>query len=119
MAGGFDLILSNPPFIGGTYHEHRRRIMLARQIGLTATYNLFHDPQCQEPQIQRLRELHAEMDLAILGCYDWNDLDPQHGFWQNERGQTRYTVSQTARREILRRLLELNQEIAEKEKAER
>ena len=105
--------------VAGEYHEHRRQIMLARQIGLTATYNLFHDPQCQEPQIQRLRELHGEMDRAILACYSWNDLNPEHGFWKNDRGQTRYTVSPAARREILRRLLELNQEIAEKEKAER
>ncbi len=102
--------------VGGEYHEHRRRIMLARQIGLTATYNLFHSPDCSDSDIARLRELHAEMDRAILACYCWQDLDPQHGFWQNERGQTRYTVSPTARREILRRLLVLNQEIAEKER---
>ncbi len=35
----------------------------------------------------------------------------------NERGQTRYTVSPAARREILRRLLALNLEIAAREAA--
>jgi hypothetical protein len=51
-----------------------------------------------------------------LSCYRWDGLDPQNGFYQNDRGLTRFTVSPAARREILRRLLELNQEIAEKER---
>lgn len=37
---------------------------------------------------------------------------PGHSFHQNERGQTRYTISPTARRELLRRLLELNLQVA-------
>ncbi len=98
--------------IGAEYHEHRRQIMLSRNLGLTKTYNLFHDPKCTDADIQRLRELHSEMDRAILGCYGWDDIDPQHDFYQNERGQTRFTVSSAARREILRRLLDLNFKLA-------
>jgi hypothetical protein len=101
--------------LGETYHEHRRQTMLARQLGLTKTYNLFHNPQCADADIARLRELHAAMDLAVLACYGWTDLDPGHGFHQNERGQTRYTISPTARRDLLRRLLALNLEIAKRE----
>lgn len=97
--------------VGAEYHEHRRQVMLARNLGLTKTYNLFHNSDCTDADIQRLRELHAEMDQAILSCYGWQDLDPRHGFHQNERGQTRFTVSPDARREVLRRLLELNLEI--------
>lgn len=51
---------------------------------------------------------YVAVDRAILACYAWQDLDSQHGFYQNDRGQTRFTVSPAARREILRRLLELN-----------
>jgi len=102
--------------LGAEYHEHRRQAMLARNLGLTKTYNLFHNPVCKDEDIVRLRELHAEMDRAVLACYGWQDLDPGHGFYQNERGQTRYTVSPEARREILRRLLELNLEIAESQR---
>jgi hypothetical protein len=98
--------------LGAEYHEHRRQIMLSRRIGLTATYNLFHHPTCTDEDVQRLRELHAEMDRAILACYGWDDIDPQHGFCQNERGQVRFTVSPQARREILRRLVELNMSIS-------
>ncbi|MBI2929596.1 MAG: hypothetical protein HYY24_28360, partial [Verrucomicrobia bacterium] len=103
--------------LGEAYHEHRRQTMLARQLGLTKTYNLFHNPQCMDADIARLRELHAAMDRAILACYGWTDLDPAHGFHQNERGQTRYTISPAARRDLLRRLLALNLEIAAREPA--
>ncbi len=94
--------------VGGEYHEHRRQVMLSRQLGLTQTYNLFHDPACQDADIQRLRQLHGEMDRAILACYSWEDVDLRHDFYLNDRKQTRYTVSPQARRELLRRLLELN-----------
>jgi hypothetical protein len=94
--------------VGAEYHEHRRQIMLARNLGLTKTYNLFHDRGCTDADIQRLRELHAEMDHNILACYGWSDVDPQHGFYPNDRGQVRYTASPDARRELLGRLLDLN-----------
>jgi len=98
--------------VGAEYHEHRRQIMLSRQLGLTKTYNLFHDPSCTDSEIVRLRELHAEMDRAIARCYGWEDLDLGHGFYENERGKTRFTISLEARREVLRRLVELNLELA-------
>lgn len=101
--------------IGPEYQEYRWQVMLDRNLGLTKTYNLFHDPECRDSDIQRLRDLHAEMDRAILACYRWQDLEPGHGFHQNERGLTRYTISPPARREILRRLLALNLQIAETE----
>jgi hypothetical protein len=116
-SGEWRVVALDGPFaeaarIGAEYHEHRRQIMLRRCLGLTKTYNLFHDPNCTDADIVRLRELHAEMDRAILACYAWQDLDLGHGFWQNDRGQTRYTVSPEARRELLRRLLELNAVLA-------
>jgi hypothetical protein len=98
--------------VGAEYHVHRRQIMLARQLGLTKTYNLFHDTTCRDADIVRLRELHVEMDRAVLACYGWDDLAPGHDFHQNERGQTRFTVSPDARREVLHRLLELNLELS-------
>lgn len=103
--------------LGEEYYEHRRQMMLARQLGLTKTYNLFHKQECTDADIARLRELHAAMDRAIFACYGWTDIDPGHGFHQNERGQTRYTINPTARRDILRRLLALNLEIAGREAA--
>jgi hypothetical protein len=98
--------------VGAEYHAHRRQIMLARQLGLTKTYNLFHDTTCRDADIVRLRELHVEMDRAVLACYGWDDLAPGHDFHQNERGLMRFTVSPDARREMLARLVRLNWELA-------
>jgi hypothetical protein len=103
--------------VGAEYHEHRHQTMLSRNLGLTKTYNLFHKPECEDADIVRMRKLHAEMDGAILACYGWQDIDPGHRFYQNERGHTRYTISPDARREVLRRLLELNLRIAAEEEA--
>jgi hypothetical protein len=112
-SGGWRVEALEGPFaeaarIGAEYHEHRRQIMLRRWIGLTKTYNLFHDPACSAADIVRLRGLHAAMDRAILACYGWEDVDLKHGFHPNDRGQTRYTISAEARREVLARLVKSN-----------
>lgn len=93
--------------IGTRYEEHRRTVMLARQQGLTKTYNRFHSPDDMAEDIRRLRELHVEMDRAVAEAYGWRDLDLGHGFHDTKQG-LRYTLSETARREVLDRLLELN-----------
>jgi len=100
--------------VGGEYHEHRRQIMLDRQEGLTKTYNRFHDPDETPADIQKLRELHVEMDNAVAAAYDWTDLDLSHGFHNSKQG-IRYTISEPARREVLQRLLKLNHERYEEE----
>lgn len=69
--------------------------------------------------ILRLRALHAEMDNAILACYGWQDMDLRHDFYQNERGQVRFMPSESARRELMVRLVELNEKMAREENASR
>lgn len=100
--------------IGETYHEHRRQIMLSRQEGLTATYNRFHNPEDSAKDIVRLRELHVEMDEAVASAYEWDDLELGHDFHETAQGM-RFTLSESARREILSRLLKLNHERYEEE----
>jgi hypothetical protein len=95
--------------IGEAYYNHRRQIMLTRQEGLTKTYNRFHEPDESASDIQKLRDLHVEMDNAVAAAYSWSDLDLGHGFHETKQG-TRFTISEAARREILARLLKLNHE---------
>jgi hypothetical protein len=88
----------------------RRDVMLSRQAGLTATYNLVFDPGCQDEDIVELRRIHREIDEAVCRAYGWNDLVEQgldHSFHDVGR-ETRYTIGPAIRREILDRLLELN-----------
>jgi hypothetical protein len=81
--------------------------MLARQEGLTKTYNRFHNPNEHAADIVQLRALHKEMDEAVAHAYGWDDLALEHGFHETKQG-LRYTISEAARREVLDRLLALN-----------
>ena len=93
--------------IGEIYYNYRQQIMLTRQEGLTKTYNRFHNPDEQSPDIIKLRELHIEMDQAVALAYGWDDLALDHNFHETKQG-IRYTISEAARREVLDRLLQLN-----------
>ncbi|MEZ2247357.1 Eco57I restriction-modification methylase domain-containing protein [Microcoleus sp.] len=95
--------------IGEKYYTHRQSIMQTRQEGLTKTYNRFHNPEETAADIQQLRLLHIEMDNAVAAAYGWQDIDLGHDFHQTKQG-LRYTISETARREVLDRLLLLNHE---------
>lgn len=100
--------------LGEMYHEHRRQIMLARQEGLTTTYNRFHNPDESAADIAHLRELHVQTDRAVAVAYGWSDLDLGHDFHETAQG-VRFTISDSARREVLGRLLALNHSRYEEE----
>lgn len=93
--------------IGEKYYEHRREVLLARQEGLTDTYNRFHSRDETSEDIALLRALHVEMDQAVTAAYGWSDLDLGHDFHETEQG-LRYTISESARRTTLDDLLALN-----------
>ena len=90
--------------LGSALDEERRSIMLSRSLGLTRLYNQVHDPGVSDPQIARLRELHKQIDYAVLDACGWDDLDPEIGHHQTKIG-VRWTVSPRARFELLDRLL--------------
>ncbi len=94
---------------GTVYLNHRSHIMSQRIEGLTQTYNRFHDSDETSADIEKLRELHVEMDQAVAAAYGWTDLDLGHGFHETKQG-IRFTISETTRREVLQRLLKLNHE---------
>jgi len=100
--------------IGESYHEERTQVMLGRKAGLRKLYNWFHDIEEESKDIQKLRHLHVEMDQAVSVAYGWDDLDLAHGFYEVKQG-LRYTISESARRELLQRFLKLNHERYEEE----
>ncbi len=134
--------------VGETYHNHRRQLMLQMQLGLTKTYNLFHDQKLSPEVVAkvskqdadvaaeayaglvRLRELHREMDQAVLAAYGWHEpsddgppIDLRHDFYEvdylPENDRVRYTIHPDSRREILKRLLLLNHKRHAEEQAAR
>jgi hypothetical protein len=96
--------------LGRRLSAFRRDLMLSRQAGLTATYNLVHDPKCADADIAELRDIHRAIDEAVVRAYGWTDLLDSlldHHFHDTRQG-TRYTIGPVVRQEILDRLLELN-----------
>ena len=106
--------------IGKEYYEYRAQLMQRNQKGLTDTYNRFHDPDETDEDILYLRELHQQMDRAVLDAYGWTDIAPECQFlldYQEEEETSskrkkpwRYRWDEDVHDEVLARLLELNQE---------
>ena len=79
------------------------------------------------PLILKLRELHKEMDEAVLEAYGWHTdterwgkaINLRHDFYEveylPENDRVRYTIHPEARKEVLKRLLLLNHEMHEAE----
>ena len=59
---------------GVKYGAFRANLMVRNDQGLTTTYNRFHDQYESDSEIERLRELHAAMDRAVLDAYGWTDI---------------------------------------------
>jgi hypothetical protein len=110
--------------VGTRLDAYRRDLMASRNMGLTATYNLVHDPECHDEGIVGLRRIHEDIDRAAVEAYGWHDLldesrqtspaDPthqtvplEHGFHDTDQGP-RYTIGLLARTEIIDRLRQLN-----------
>lgn len=108
--------------IGKAYYEKRASIGQKRNIGYTDLYNKFHSPEQVDADICELREMQVDLDRAILGAYGWDDLDLGHGFHQPpylpENDRVRFTISEDARHQVLRRLADLNQRLCFDEAAQ-
>jgi hypothetical protein len=110
---------------GKTYYDFRAALMVRNDEGLTKTYNRFHDPNEEDPDILKLRELHAAMDRAVLDAYGWSGIPTACEFlldyeideeeWGDKKKPWRYRWPDDVRDEVLARLLELNAERAKEE----
>jgi hypothetical protein len=115
--------------VGKTYYEYRAELMVRNNQGLTDTYNRFHDRDERDPDILKLRQLHAEMDRAVLDAYGWTDIptdckflldyeeedDDEDSSKRQKKKPWRYRWSEEVHDEVLARLLDLNQKRHEEE----
>ena len=103
---------------GETYYAFRADLMVRNSEGLTKTYNRFHDPHENDPDIVKLRDLHAAMERAVLDAYGWCDIPTDCEFlldyeideeeWGVRKKPYRYRWPDEVRDDVLARLLELN-----------
>jgi len=100
-------------------HAMRSNMMETEQIGLTDFYRTFHNQNNHDDYLIELRCLQCKIDLAIRDAYGWQDIDLEHGFhavsYLPENDNIRYTISEEARIEVLKRLSALNRERWEEE----
>ncbi len=116
---------------GCKYFETRAELMVRYDEGLTEIYSRFHDRDESSADILRLRELHAEMDRAVLQAYGWLDIaanahceflldykeaeDDENAKPRKRKKPWRFRWPDEIRDEVLTRLLELNVERAKAE----
>lgn len=116
--------------LGEKLDNQRKAIMLKIKIGLTNLYNLYHQEnlsavsiaktaKCSEAdaewalgEFMKMRQVQVECDTAVAAAYGWSDIALNHGFYDleflPENDRRRYTVCLDARKEIMTRLLKLN-----------
>lgn len=101
--------------VGVALDAKRREVMLRRKLGLTKLYNLINDPDVVgDPDADRMRQLHVELDEAVTAAYGWSDVELGHGFHTYRQVQ-RWTISPEARVELMDLLLEENLRRAKEE----
>lgn len=116
--------------LGEKLDNQRKAIMLKIKIGLTNLYNLYHQEnlsaasiaktaKCSDAdaewalgEFMKMRQVQVECDTAVAAAYGWSDITLNHGFYDleflPENDRRRYTVCPEARKEIMTRLLKLN-----------
>lgn len=108
------LSIGNPTLedLGNQFFSLRQTYMENHDIGLTGFYNAFHDPSKRDDALLGLRKRQSEINRTVASTYAWNDIDLTCDFYSVEYlpagRNTRFSVSEPARIEVLQRLLVLN-----------
>lgn len=89
------------------YFESRKKCMSNSGDGLTKLYGRFHNESVRDEDIELLRQVHRELDLAVLDAYGISKSSITHGFFQSKQGP-RYSFSPESRSLVLRELLKRN-----------
>jgi hypothetical protein len=96
------------------YLSARQAICKQLDLGIGKIFNQIHDPTLSDRSVEKVRDLSCEMDIKVAEAYGWDDLDLQHDFHEvsylPESDCVRFTISEDARVEVLKRLADLNKE---------
>lgn len=93
--------------LGEQLSSLQSEVLSSRKIGVTDLHNLLSDGNQIAEDLNTLRQLQREIDLALVSSYGWEDLDLEHGFF-DYRQVKMFTLSPEVRSSVLLKLLELN-----------
>ncbi len=109
----FPNLSSRLELLGKDYLNARNEFQEFKGAGLTPVYNSFHNSADSTPKLQLLRDLLVEIDIEVLRCFNFQ-VSITHGYYEvsslPENDRIRFTISETARVEVLRQLSELNRQ---------
>lgn len=98
--------------LGKRFFQARQSFMETSKKGLTKFYNDFHDRTKNDDALTDLRRLQTEINGAVWQRYDNNTLELACGFHEvgylPDGKNTRFTIAEGARLEVLRRLSQMN-----------
>uniref|UniRef100_UPI004047E259 Eco57I restriction-modification methylase domain-containing protein n=1 Tax=Algoriphagus sp. TaxID=1872435 RepID=UPI004047E259 len=115
----YNLFNSNAITVNGVNKIDKQVSFLQKHLEKTPNTISFHEAI---QGVIKLRELHKEMDESVLEAYGWHQDDSKwgkniqlrHDFYEvdylPENDRVRYTIHPEARKEVLKRLLQLNHE---------
>jgi hypothetical protein len=72
--------LETVAYLSTEYYNKRADAMVSTGKGLTALYNDFNDPACQDLRITELRDCHSDLDKSVFNSYGWSDIDGSCGY---------------------------------------
>ncbi len=108
--------------LGEQFFNLRSQYMQANDKGMTKFYNDFHDPENVTDEIKELRDIQVRINEAVLSVYGMDALNLCQGFHEvaylPEGKNTRFTVSEEARENLLHSLAKVNKELYEEEVAQ-
>lgn len=100
--------------VGRDFYAARTAYMREKRKGLTKFYNEFHNPKIEADEMADLRSLQADINASVTAAYGWEDIELDCGFHEvgylPDGKNLRFTISEGARIEILKRLSKLNKE---------
>ncbi|MFC8305384.1 Eco57I restriction-modification methylase domain-containing protein [Streptomyces olivaceus] len=98
--------------LGEKLNGRRSLVMGKRHLGLTKLYNLIHDPNVKDGDIESIREVHRTIDEAVAEAYGMPNANLNHGFYETRQG-VRFGIAPAWITEALDFLLALNHEMAQ------
>lgn len=94
--------------------EAREKFRQRHNLSVNELMDRIHNVDDNSDEVQKIRSLMVELDGSVLAAYKWNGIELKHGFHEvpylPEKDRIRFTISEEARVEVLRRLADLNRQ---------
>ena len=103
--------------MGDRFISLRSKVCQSNNISRTELMSSVYNENNNQEHIRLIRDAISVLDDAVMKSYGWEDIELNHGFYE-WNGRVRFTISESTRDEIIRRLIKLNHKRYEEEIAQ-